>query len=105
MGEREGRAMLEFDGQSALASSVAIISSPSSSYLPLNLHPPLPFLAAAGTVSKLWDAFSFVQPTACVRFRVMSGNMALSKFDQKCKKCIPANKDMNDCLQKVFELY
>ena len=61
MGEREGRAMLEFNGQSALASSVAITSSPSS-YLPLNLHPPLPFLAAAGTVSKLWDAFPLYNP-------------------------------------------
>ena len=56
--EGEGVQMLEFDGQSTLRCSVAIISSPSSippenekrtrSLIPpLNQHPPLPFLEAA----------------------------------------------------------
>ena len=49
-GEREGEQMLEFDGLSVLASSVVITLSRSSTP-PFNLHPPLPLLAAAGTVS------------------------------------------------------
>ena len=32
-----------------------------------------------------------------------SGGTALSNFDQKRKKRIPANQDVTDCLPKLFE--
>ena len=67
--------MLESDGRSTLTSSVTIISSPST-IPPPNHHPHLPS--------------SRRRTVAGVRFRVPSGDTALSNFDQKPKKRAPA---------------
>ena len=74
-GKGRGVQMLEFDGQSTLTGSVTIISSPST-IPPPNHHPHLPS--------------SRRRTVAGVRFRALSGDTALSNFNQKPKKRAPA---------------
>ena len=84
--------MLEFDGQSTLTGSVTIISSPST-IPPPNHHPHLPS--------------SRRRMVAGVRFRVPSGDTALSNFDQKPKKRAPAYRssfELSPDGGKLFEL-
>ena len=74
-----GVPMLEFDGQSSLTGSVAIISSPSS-IPPLDHHPPLPSPSSRRRMG------------VGVRFRERSGDTVLSNSDQKRKKRAPAHR-------------
>ena len=78
-GKRRGVQMLEFDGQSSLTGSVAIISSPSS-IPPLDHHPPLP------------SPSSRLRIVVGVIFRERSRDTVLSNSDQKRKKRAPAHR-------------
>ena len=91
--------MLEFDSQSTLTGSVAIILS-LSSIPPLDHHPRSPTsrrtaLGGGGGGAVFLHITS--STAARVRFRVPSRDTVLSNFDKRA----PTNQD---CLPKLFEL-